>query len=597
MKDNGPSRILFSAGCAVVLLLTIASFCPVLSAKFINWDDDLQVTDNPLVRSLSGGNIRKMFSGTLEGTYIPLTLLTHAIEYRSFGFEPFVYHLTNLVLHLGVVLLVWVFARQCGLGVAAAGLGTLVFALHPLHVESVAWVTERKDVLYAFFYMLALILYGVYVRSGNRGAFAGSVLCGFLSVLSKSMAVSLPFVLLVCDWFWRRPITRRVFLEKIPFGLALAPVAWITFSLHTGLFRAEAPLSALLAWVWTFMFYVSKFVFPWELVPMYVLPQPVAFSNPAYPLSLAAFGMLVSALLVFRRSRWFLFSVFFYTASIFFLLRVDLDPAAGVNLVADRFMYLPALGFCLLLGRGVELVLEDFQKQRKAAVTVVLLIGTLLVAALAVQTNLQCRIWSDSLTFWNYTIAHTPQRARPIDNAFCGRAFVHGKAGRYDLALADLNTAIAINPDRAKYYNNRGIIYDIRHEYNIALLDFSRALLLEPDFAEVYFNRARVYSKFGRPKEALRDLALAIALKPEWVEAYERRAIMNYGIRNYGQALADFDRAIALNPERAAAYFNRGVTRQALGVPELALADFLKAQSLGYKVEPALLEGLQKQNP
>ena len=188
----------------VVLLLVILAFSPSLFNGFIKNDDPTHLLENVTLRALTFENFRAMFQSIVNVTYIPLTTASFAMEYHFFGYNPFIYHLDNLLLHLGVIVCVFIFLQRLSLSVVAAGIGALFFGIHPLRVESVAWITERKDVLYGFFYMLAILQYWDYAKSGKKQFYFLSLLWGFLSILAKPMALSLPLILLLCDWWMRR---------------------------------------------------------------------------------------------------------------------------------------------------------------------------------------------------------------------------------------------------------------------------------------------------------------------------------------------------------------------------------------------------------
>ncbi len=235
----------------LILILVILAFLPSLFNGFIKNDDPTHLLENVTLRALTFENIRAMFQSIVNVTYIPLTTASFAIEYHFFGYNPFIYHLDNLLLHLGVVVCVFVFLQRLGLSVLAAGMGALIFGIHPLRVESVTWITERKDVLYGFFYMLAVLQYWDYAKSGKRNSYLLSLIFGFLSILAKPMALSLPLILLLCDWWMGRGWKRNIFFEKIPYAVIIIPITWITYALN-----ARNPIQsvgeAILLWVWCF---------------------------------------------------------------------------------------------------------------------------------------------------------------------------------------------------------------------------------------------------------------------------------------------------------------------------------------------------------
>ena len=195
---------------SAVLLLTLAAFSSALNNQFLNWDDDRMLTENPSVRSLTPGNIQHIFTSTVQRVYIPLSVFSLAVEYAFAGDHPFIYHLDNVLLHLLVTGLIFVFALRMGLSGRAAGWAALLFGIHPMHVESVAWVTERKDVLYSVFYMASLISYWQYLEGKKKTDYGLSIVFGFLSILAKPMAISLPLVLFLLDWFKNRGWNKKI---------------------------------------------------------------------------------------------------------------------------------------------------------------------------------------------------------------------------------------------------------------------------------------------------------------------------------------------------------------------------------------------------
>ena len=216
----------------VLALLTVLSFSPVLRSEFTNWDDPLHTTENPFVQNLSWNDFKGIFTSTVVKAYIPLTILSFAFEYHFVRDHPLVYHLDNLILHIGNVFLIFVLAQRLGLSLRACFLASLLFAIHPMRAESVAWITERKDVLYGFFFLLAILSYLTYLDKKTFISYCLSIVLGLLSMLAKPMALSLPLVLLSLDWFTNRELKRKVFFEKIPFLIYILPILWITYSLN-----------------------------------------------------------------------------------------------------------------------------------------------------------------------------------------------------------------------------------------------------------------------------------------------------------------------------------------------------------------------------
>jgi len=462
------------------LLLTFLSFHSSLNNKFLNWDDNFHLTENSSLHSLNLWNIKKIFTETVNEIYIPLSTLSYAIEYHFFKYNPFIYHLDNLILHLLIVCLVYFFTINLGFSNATAGLASLLFGIHPIHVESVAWITERKDVLYSFFYMLAVINYCVYLQKDHKHFYFLSLFFGLMSILSKPMALSLPLILILCDWWKNKLFNKKTFINKIPFLLYIVPITWITYRLHARLPGEENLLDSFLLWTWSVTFYLIKFVYPASLIPLYQAPSPISLHNPHYLLSLSIliFGILL--LTRYHKNKTFIFAITFYFFSMFFLFRYDIGADLGI--VTDRFMYLPSVGFCILFA---SLFVKFYQKIHKniilKCITIFLLLS--IVSGLCRATYRQCKIWNNELTFWNYVIKKSPDLAIAYNN----RGNVYDQLGRYDLAIDDFDTAIRLKADYLLSLCNRGTLtYFHEKSYANAMKYFNRALAINPNFARGY---------------------------------------------------------------------------------------------------------------
>ncbi len=549
-----PGYILFFLWAA-----TLIAFSPTLTARFTALDDPGHLLENPQVTSLDPENITAIFRTTVNDTYIPLTVLSFAVEHRFFGFQPFVYHWDNLLLHMFIVGILFGLGRRMGLGAPAAGAGSLLFALHPMHVESVAWVTERKDVLYAFFYMLALYQYWRYLQTGARRAFVFSVVCGFLSILAKPMALSLPLVLCLFDFFYGRKLSARRVVEKLVHAAYAIPVAWITASLYQRRLMdnwAEAALTA----VWSFVFYLRKFIYPVDLSPLYATPSPVSLENPEILFSMILFAVYAVCLVRYRRDRWFFFANGFFIASIFFLVRFR--TTWGVHVVADRFMYLPSAGFCLFFGLCVERLSQRVNTlgqrpgARKAVNVVFAAALAFLFLVLGAQTYRQSRVWENDTTLWQAVI----QKGATDQFAYFARGKMYDEKGDHVNAVADYTMAIALAPQFPRAYNNRGIIYGKHGDYLRAIADFNRALALYPEFAQAYNNRGLIYFYLFEDRLALEDFNKAIELRPRVASSYVNRARFFRVAGQCRPAADDFTRALQLEPGNAAIAEERAET-------------------------------------
>lgn len=556
----------------ILAILIGIAFLPCLSAQFIYWDDDLHVLNNPLVYRTDFGGIVSIFQTVVNKTYIPLTILSFNIEHRLFGLNPFVYHLDNLLLHILVCALAYALARRMGLEAMTAFLAALLFGIHPMHVESVAWITERKDVLYSAFYLWGLLEYCRYVRSNNKNALALCICAGFLSLLAKPMALSFPLVLWIFDWFFKRRLNAGLFLEKIPF-LLFIPIVWQTYALNITA-HDHSFGESILIWLWSFSFYLEKFFLPVGLTPLYTLPYPIAITNPQYLLAIAVGFATLGTVLRFRSNRWFLFAALYYFVSIFFLLRMsDVAKNLGPSVVADRFMYLPSLGICLWMAHTLNEYIKAHPGNRRFVVRL-LVIAILL---LSVATSSQCRVWKDDLSLWDHVIG----RGEPIALAHNSRGAALSKRGEQTLALQDINKALELNPQYALAYYNRGKIYAGLGENSRAIEDFTTAIKMNPKHEKSFLERGIVQSKQGQLTQALEDFNAALMLDPNDAGAYNNRGIVYKKMGQWEQALKEYDRAIAINPRSAHTYINRGIVWRELKHYDKAFQDMQRAQELG----------------
>ncbi len=565
MKTNTKAVLAFS-GLAVIVFLT---FSPSLFHGFSNLDDTTHLLDNSLVRSLSWFHIKAIFVQTVQKTYIPLTILSYAIEHQWFDFNPFIYHFDNVLLHIAVSAFVLLLGLGFGFSLRAALFGAVLFGVHPMHVESVVWVTERKDVLYAFFYLAALWSYGRYLNGRVTKFYILSLVLGMLSILAKPMALSLPLILLLLDWFHKRKWNFDCLLDKLPFFVYIVPIAWKTYSLHTRV-PWDNLHDAALIWVWSLTFYLKQFFFPAALVPLYQLPVPIGLFHPQYLLALAILAGTIYFLYRFRHNRLLVFAAAYFILSIFFLLRYDLHDQ---NIVADRFMYLPSFGICLGLGALFDFWMKigKINGQDYQGIFWGITIGMFLL--LAGKTHAQINIWKDPLTFWNYVIQYSPHKSLAYNN----RGYYLESLGRTSEALADYNMAILIRPDHDEAYNNRGNIYSKRGDYQRAIADYTEAIKINPEYANAYNNRGINRQNLGLWGLALQDHNRAIELDPLSAPAYNSRALAYEKLGKIELALQDYETAFKINPQYAEAYSNRGVLFTRQGKKEQAFADYNRA--------------------
>ncbi len=567
---------------AFVLACVFCAYWPSLFNDFVSWDDNIYVVENESIRNLSWPALKTIFTTDVSLNYTPLTSLSFALEYHFFGLNPFYFHLNNLLLHLAVTAFVFIFAFRLSISLTVAAGAALLFGLHPMHVESVAWVTERKDVLYAFFYMLALLFYWNYLTRKSKISYATSLICGGLSILSKPMALSLPAVLFILDWFLRRQKDRQMFFDKIPFGILIFPIAWITYALNARVIILKFP-DALLTWVWTFVFYIKNFLFPFNFLPLYELPAPVKIFNLEFAATLLVAALIIVGLIYFRKNRWLIFAFLFYFFSIFFLLRFD--SAADLCIVADRFMYLPSVGICIALAVFLSKAYEKIKSYKFFGRNGFLSVIIFVFFYLALTTYQQTKIWGDEIVFWSKVLKYYPSHALGYNQ----RGLAYKQAGDLENALRDYSQAIVLLPDYDFALTNRGIVYKELGRFQEAWDDHTQAIAKNPDFSEAYLNRGNVLFSAGDYQGAIADYNKAImtvnisARRKSTLyraEVYSRRGAGYFFMKDYAQALRDFNEALEINPDNVVALDNRAIIFSIRKQKDKALIDFARSLRL-----------------
>jgi tetratricopeptide (TPR) repeat protein len=588
---------------ALSLIATLIVYSRSLTAQFTNWDDNVYVTENLLVKNLNWNNIKTIFGSSVSDVYSPLTIFNFSLEYHFFGPNPTIFHFTNIFLHLAVVSLIFFLVLDLGFSTQVAGLSALIFGLHPIHVESVAWVTERKDVLYAFFYLLSLRYYIRYQRGGFKAFYLYSVIFALLSMLSKPMALSLPLVLFIMDWWTRRKWYLSLILDKIIYFLIVGGIGWVTYAHHARIPWNSAS-QAIIIWIYTFSFYIKNFFLPFDLTPYYQLPQPISMATPAYFSSFAILGICLILFIVDRSRVWRL-AMMCYFFSIFFLLRFD--QGHDLNIVSDRFMYLPCLGFCLWLGQSIADVWQNLSKSNVQKLTAIILIFVIFVMW-PFKTVKIVEVWQNSISLWSYVIKRNPN----LSVAYNNRGEAYSAKGLHELAIADYNKALELDPLHVSSYNNRADalmakgqtdlavkdydksieiqrnvnfqayynranIHLARQELDLALADYNKALVINPDFPQAYNNRGVTYLNLTNLEKALDDFNQTIRLDPKFSDAYNNRGYVLVKLKDYKSALESFEKCLSLNPRNNMAYYNRGNAFRMMGDYSRAVEDLSKA--------------------
>ncbi|MCX6258171.1 MAG: tetratricopeptide repeat protein [Bacteroidia bacterium] len=562
----------------LVILLTILAFSPVFKNEFTNWDDGGYVTENKYVHELSSQSVKAFFTEYFVSNYQPLTMLSLAVDYSISGKEPWMFHISSLLLHLlNVILVYWLvflLFRRFDIALIAAAL----FGIHTLHVESVAWISDRKDLLSTLFFMASLISYIKYIGKPGVKYYFLAILFFILSLISKATAVALPVTLVACDYFLTGKILyRKIILEKIPFFLlaiaagVLAVYAQESSSSISG--NSDfAFYDRILFACYGFTNYILKLILPLNLSAIYPFPVRINGSIPSsfwfYPIPvIAIIGGLIMAI---RKSRTITFGILFFMINIFLVLQ--LIPI-GSAIMADRYTYLPSAGFCILVGYAYY-YLADKNRNMKPVFTAIIAVY---IFILSLMTLDRTKAWKDSMTLWNDVISKNDK----VTIAWINRGNIKFASGNYQGAITDYDQSIMLKNDQSEAWLNRGTSRKELGDLKGALKDYDMAIRLNPDFDKSFYNRGGVKMDMNDFEGAIADYNEAILLNPNYAEAYSNRGNAKVNLANsttstqmvYG-ALADYNRAIELKPDYTDAYSNRGIARSILGDIAGAINDY-----------------------
>ena len=575
-RSSGLGRWLLWLGA--ILVLTFVVYLPSLDNDFTNWDDNYYVTENPLV---THPDFKALLTAPFGGNYHPLTMASLALNYHWSGPRPAPYHWLNLLLHVANTALVFLFIRRLSGGrLWTTTAAALFFGIHPMHVESVAWIAERKDVLYALFYLLGLIAYLRYLEA-RRGAWLIATWLAFvLSVASKPAAVVFPLTLLAIDFFRRRPWKPRVMLEKIPFLVVSVAAGALTVTAQQSAGAVAAPhqwtvFQKLLFASYGTVMYVVKLFAPLGLSAIYPYPtvEGAPIGREFYIAFVALASLLPAVVYLGRRNRVVLFGLAFFFLNIALVLQFF---SVGQAVMADRYTYLPYVGLFF----GLAWWLDEKTGPRPAGVPVKPLVAAamlLLVPVSLVQTWRRCDVWQNAGTLWNDTIRNYPGR---IVDAYNNRGYYYLAIHRPEEALADFDQALALNSKVARVWVNKGDVLAELNRNDSAYVCFERAIELKPNYPEALSNRGGIKTRRGDLAGAVEDFSRAIALNPTFRDAYGNRAFVYFKMKEYEKSIADRRRAIELDPKHPGNYLHHGsigLALQQLNRPREAIAAYDEA--------------------
>ncbi|CAN2041017.1 protein O-mannosyl-transferase [Candidatus Magnetomoraceae bacterium gMMP-15] len=567
--------------CLLLILSTLVVYWQVTCHDFINYDDDLYVTENSNVQSgLSIDSIIWAFTTGHAGNWHPITWLSHMLDCELYGLNSMGHHWTNLQFHIINTILLFIVIRLMTGAVWKSAFIAALFALHPLHVESVAWVAERKDVLSTFFWFLSMIAYFYYIKNSSKKNYLLLAVIFAMGLMAKPMLVTLPFILLLLD-FW--PLSRfqistckdlfyrliPLIKEKIPLMVLSIISSIITFLVqeHGGAVAPLEifPLSIRIAnAIISYFAYLGKMVWPHNLAVFYPHPEYSMIQALVPGLLLLCVSFLV--LWADKKFPYILTGWFWYLGTLFPVIGI---VQVGSQCMADRYTYIPLIGIFIIIAWGISDLSAGFKKQKH----ILVLVSGLVIICLGISTWIQTSYWKDSIKLFTHTLNVTENN--DIAHHVLGHALQ--KKGRLDEALSHYYETLKYDTENAKVYNNIGNIFNTQKKPDKAVSFYNKALELDPDYANAHNNLANVLSTLERLDDAAKHYNKVLKIEPKHENAHYNFGNLLIKQEKFTKAGFHFAQAIKIKPDYAEAYHGIGVILFWRGEIKKAIPFFQKA--------------------
>lgn len=553
-------RYTISPTILIVLLLTIAvmgTYWPVQKYDFVNFDDDEYVFNNPHVKTgLTLKNVVWAFTKGYAANWHPLTWISHMVDCEFFGLNAGGHHLINLYIHLANTLLLFFLLKKMTGATWRSAFVAALFALHPLHVESVVWISERKDVLSTFFFLLTLWAYSDYARRPGPGPYMRVSFWFIMGLMSKPMLVTLPFLLLVLDfWPLKRigfgrsvseknlilkvketlALCRNVVLEKVPLlllSLASGIITIIAQKNENAISQISFKIRSLHAII-SYVQYIASMFFPFHLSVYYPYPKVTHLWQ-----ALVCFCMLLFITIAAVRQKkdhpWFISGWLWYLVT---MIPVIGFLQVGIQARADRYTYIPLIGLFIIISWGGANILKKWPFLKVPVVISALAI----VLTITLLTRHQLHYWQNGLTLFARTLSVTKENSLAHGNFGAALLNLQGNA---DSALFHFEESLRIRPSYEDKYN-RGVVFGIKNRLDKAVASLSEAIQFDSSHAEAYFRLGSAYRLMGNDTEAIKQLKKAVALNPDYWEAWHSLGLIMYGKDSLNEALSFFNKELA----------------------------------------------------
>lgn len=571
-----------------ILLITLVVFIPSLNNELTDKDDQEFLVDEPLVRSLNYDNAKEL---VLKYKEEPISHLVWLVEYQFFNQNPIGYHISSLIIHLLNIMLVFYLLALFTGNLIFLVTVTFVFALHPLHVEPVCWISGKTHLLFGLFFISGLIAYFKYLSNGfNRKYYAATVIFLFLGLFAYAPALSFIPVVFLLDYYFKRRFDWRVFADKVPYVvLSVLYLVIIVQLRHDEAVQFEdySIMERIQVNSYALLFYLYKFLIPVNLSNFYPYVERVGGQLPAifgyYPIIILilAAGVLYSL----KYTRYLFLGFAFYFFITFPTLRWI--PLTHPYMMADRYTYISYLALAgLVAGMIIYLRNRNPSKMIQGGSMILLAGWFVLMTVLSWERT---KVWKNTETMWSDVVQSYPNVAL----AHYNRAHYLDLNGQYELAIRDYTSAIHLDSTYFKAYYNRARLYERNRQYRLALYDIDKAIELNPLQHGVYGLRGNIYYSLEDYFNAVENFNAALQLEPDNFTAYYNRGNAFYMRGELPSALLDYNRALQINPSFVAAYVNRSIVHDELGEKRNAWNDALKAKELGFDIDQEFLDRLE----
>lgn len=577
-----------------IIIVTFISLFPVLQNSFTNWDDDKTIVNNAIIKNITIKNMNIIFNFTndnyykdfrlIKSIYNPLVFASYAVEYHFFALYPTPYYATNLLLHiLSCLLTYYLIFLLCG-DIYVSFITSVLFGIHPLHVESVAWISERKDVLYGFMYLLSIVFYIKYVKCKNFIFFIVSIFSYSLSLFSKPMAITLPLILLLIDnTFFAEKRNLKSQKDKCPYILITVIfiiISFISLLKSGGMITVKQGFQSMQCinrFFFSIFFYQMMAMLPIKQSSIYpdsylwgiLIPRQIYLMLPFLNINIFFLVFLIA-----KYSRKIGFGYGFFIITIMPVLNI-IPSLYGMN--ADRYTYIPLIGLFYIFSEFVMFCYQNFPVLNKKGKIMTVSIVAIILSILSFQSYERCKVWKNSVTLWSSVISVIPSSSL----AYYNRGTEYLELGSYDKAENDFNNAIKFRNDYAEAYNNLGFIYIKRNSHEKAITAFSKSLSIKPDYTKALINRGMAYRDCGDFRKAMADFNSIIENDPKNAQAYNNRGIIYCTLKNYNAAIIDFTMAINVNRKYLDAIKNRAIAYYYLNNYEKSLEDIDRLAQFG----------------